>query len=490
MHITLINPNICMQEGDLFGTGIPYLPMSLAWVAGSLRKDHQLTVIDAFGEKPMQIQKENGLHVQGLTISEILARIPKDTNIICIYAAKVVADTITKKIVNAIKKAFAVPLIILENTQSVVAYSLKVAGKEFLDLGADYIIIGEAEERLPMLLECITHKKTPEFDGIFYRKHGKDVLIDKKSFIQDLDKLPFPAWDLFPIKNYWKIGYAHGPMEGPYMPLLTSRGCPYGCKYCVVPETNARRWRVRSAKNVVDEMEHWMNTLSVKEFHWEDLNPTVRKERMVEIAKEILARKLKVSWKLVAGTKVETMDKETITWMANAGCTYVSISPESGSPAVLKLMDKPFNHELAVELVKHMHKLGITTQACFVVGFPGETDADRILTRKYTHTLLKNGIDEVSLFIMTPIPGSNQFANVTGYETYSQLTFTPTWRKDFKKLSRFRTRVYLEFYLLKLLLHPIKLFLQPFHVLTKTFKTKTEMTAFRTLRLMRAIYAN
>ncbi|MBI4145262.1 radical SAM protein [Candidatus Woesearchaeota archaeon] len=487
MHVTLINPNICMQRGDFFGTGIPYLPMSLAWVAGYLRQKHSVTVIDAFGEKPMQMRTEGKLHVQGLTVPEILARVPQDTDIIFVYAAKVVAFTVTKAIVAALRKQFEIPIVMLENTQSVVAYSLKTAGKEFLDAGADYCIIGEAENRVDKLLAAIAAKKDPDFDGILYRKNGKDVLIDKKEFIQNLDELPFPAWDLFPLKNYWALGYAHGPMQGKYVPLLTSRGCPYGCKYCVVPATNARRWRFRSPKHVVDEIEHWVKTLGVTEFHLEDLNPTVRKDRIVEICREILARDLKISWKIVAGTKVETMDRDTVTWMAKAGCTYVSISPESGSPAVLKLMDKPFNHELALDMVRHMHKLGITTQACFVLGFPGETPEDLQLTRKYVNKLVKAGIDEVALFVMTPIPGSNQFNALDGYENYSQLTFTPIWRKDFKRLSSFRNRLYAEFYLRKLLFHPVRLIRQPFNVLFKNFETKTEMTAFRTLKLMRII---
>lgn len=488
MHVTLINPNICMQKGDFFGTGIPYLPLSLASIAGYLRsKNYSLTVIDAFAENPLKIRQEGTLNVQGLTREEIVARVPKDTDVICVYAAKVVAHVITKSIVAALRIAFKVPVVVLENTQSVVAYSLKTAGKEFLDVGADYCIIGEGEYRLEKLLHCIAEKRAPDFDGILYCKDGKDVLVDKKEWIQNLDELPFPAWELFPIENYWKLGYAHGPVQSKYLPLLTSRGCPYGCRYCIVPETNARRWRFRSPRNVVDEMQHWVTTLGVREFHFEDLNPTVRKDRIVEICKEILARDLKILWKIVAGTKIETLDRETITWMAKAGCTYVSISPESGSPAVLKLMDKPFNHELALDLVSHMRSLGITTQACFVLGFPGETDADLQLTRSYIHKLVKAGIDEVSLFIMTPIPGSNQFNALSGYDNYSQLTFTPTWRPDFKKLSAFRTKLYVEFYLRKALHHPLLLAAQPFRVLSRNFKTKTEMTAFRTLRLMRAL---
>ena len=484
MHVTLINPNICMQKGDFFGTGIPYMPMSLAWIAGFLRsKGHSITVVDAFGENPFIFRKEGDLIVQGLTVQQILEKIPSNVECIGVYAAKVVADTITKKIVKSLREKFSVPIVLLENTQSVVAYSLKVAGKEFLNLGVDYIILGEGEYRFQKLLECIKNNVTPDFDGLYYKKGNDFVLFDKKEFITNLDELPFPAWDLFPLENYWKLGYAHGPMQSRYIPLLTSRGCPYGCKYCVVPETNARRWRFRNAKNVVDEMEHWNKKFGVVEFHWEDLNPTIRKDRMLDISKEIIDRGLHFRWKLVAGTKVETMDVNVITQMAKAGCTYISVSPESGSPNVLKLMDKPFNHELGLELVQHMKKEGITTQACFVLGFPGETKEDLNMTKTYIRKLVRAGIDEVALFIMTPIPGSNKFESVQGYKNFSQLTFSPVWRADYKYLSGFRTKRYIEFYLLKLFYHPLRLLQQPWNLFTHNFKTKTEMTAYRTWRL-------
>ncbi len=485
MHVTLINPNICMQKGDFFGSGIPYMPMSLAFVAGYLRsKDFDITVIDAFGERPLQARKLGNLIIQGLYPEEICNKVPKDTDAIAVYAAKVVADSSTKEIVKLLRARFKIPIIMLENTQSVVAYSMRLAGQGFLDAGADYVIIGEGEPRLELLLHKIKQKKEPDFDGIIYRKGSEVIARDKQGYITNLDALPFPAWELFPLNNYWNLGYAHGPMQNKYIPLLTSRGCPYGCRYCIVPETNTRRWRARTAKNVVDEIEHWHKLYEINEFHWEDLNPTVRKDRIQEICKEIIARNLNISWKIVAGTKIETLDKETIDWMAKAGCRYVSISPESGSARVLQLMDKPFNHQLGLELVKHMHKLGMTVQACFVLGFPGEQKADRKLTRKYVRQLLYSGIDEVSLFIMTPIPGSKQYGVVKGYDSLSQLTFSPTWRADFRSLSWYRFVTYVQFYLIKAIIRPFKLLKQPINVLRKNFETKTEMTAYRTWRLI------
>jgi len=265
--------------------------------------------------------------------------------------------------------------------------------------------------------------------------------------------------------------------------LLTSRGCTLPCKFCIVPETNNQKWRPRSAKNVFEEIKHWHCKYDVTEFHIEDLNPTINKNRMIELSQLILDNHLKITWKFAAGTKIETLDKDAIDIMARAGCSYVSLSPESGSQKVLQAMKKPFNHKHGIEMVKHMNKLGITTQACFVLGFPGETDEDLKLTKNYAKELAKAGVDEIAMFIMTPIPGSETMGQVKGYTQLEQLTFSPSWRQDYKKLNKFRWNTYVHYLFWKAKYHPIKLLQQPISVITRRFKTKMEMTAYRAAKI-------
>jgi len=486
MRITLINPNIVSQKGDLFGSGIPYMPVSLCYLAAQLReKKHHVTLIDAFGLNPFKARNVGNYVVQGLDDNEIIKRIPRSTEAVFIYASLVVAHFRTIEITKAVKKHFKnIPVIVFENTQSVIAYSLRDSYKEFLDAGVDYIITGESEERVVKLLADINENKTPrEIDGLIFRHGNKIVIHEKKTFIKDLDSLPFPAWDLLPLKNYWRLGYSHGPFSGKYLCLLTSRGCPYQCRFCIVPTTNKRMWRPRSPKNVVDEIEAYSRKFGVDDFHLEDLNPTIDKKRVVEISKEIISRGLKVTWKCAAGTKIDTVDEETIDWMVKAGCIYISTSPESGSPRVMKLMRKPFPHDRAAELVRHIYKKGIASQACFVLGFPGETENDLKMTGNYIIKLVKKGVSEVAMFIMTPIPGSNTYGEVKGYESLSQLTFSPTWRKEFKRLNKFRLKMYLTFFIIKTLYHPVHMLKQLYAFFSGKYITKMEMTFWRAVKI-------
>jgi radical SAM superfamily enzyme YgiQ (UPF0313 family) len=234
----------------------------------------------------------------------------------------------------------------------------------------------------------------------------------------------------------------------------------------------------------VDEIQYFNKLYGVKEFHIEDLNPTVDKKRMINISKLIMKRKLKITWKIGSGTKLETLDKEALTWMSKAGCTYISISPESGSPRLLKTMNKSFNHQLGLDLVEYMSKLGITTQACFVLGFPGETKKDLELTEDYLCQLVKKGISEIALFIITPAPGSSIYnPKSKKYKSLSQLTFSPKWRKDYEFYHKTRKSMYAKFFLLKLRYRPLSLLKLLINFLTGRFSTKMEMTLYRYLRL-------
>ncbi len=487
MHVVLINPNLVVQSNDPFTTGIVYMPVGLAYVAASMRSAGiSVQVIDAFAEKPGQARKVGNFSILGLTPQEVAARVPADATAIFVFAINLTNHIAAADIVKALKDDNAtIPLVILENTQAVTAYALQDVMSEFFEVGADYVLTGEAEERAIRLVQYLAGNDASDsladLDGLgtptFYRPPA--------GFLSNLNELPFPAWDLFPLENYWNLRFAHGPQStGRYLPLLTSRGCPYPCRFCVVPATNQQRWRARSAANVVDEIEYYVQRFQVREFHIEDLDPTISDQRTRAIAQEICQRHLNITWKIVAGTKVETIrSEETIELMAKSGCRYISISPETGSPDVLKLMRKPFDLGHAVRLVGKMNQVGIFTQACFVLGFPGEKPEDLAQTWDLVRHLTQKGIDEIAIFIITPVPGSAIFGELDGYASLSEMTFTPTWREDYPALSRFRLRLYIHFLWWKFRYHPVKLLKQPFNFLRRRYNTKMEMVPYRALKM-------
>jgi anaerobic magnesium-protoporphyrin IX monomethyl ester cyclase len=487
--ITLINPNLAVQRDDIFTTGIIYMPVSLAYFAGSLRSSgFECTVVDAFGENPDQYWIEGNFMFRGLTPSEVINRIPPLSSTIVLYANNITNHASLIRIIRRVRPIFPeIPIVVMENTQAVTAYSLRRAQESFYDAGADFIISGEAEDRGIDLLKMLHGKGVKNdicIDGVGYRKSGTTNYVPPQRSVAHLDDLAFPAWDLFPLDKYWRLKYAHGPFEtDKYLPLLTSRGCPYTCKFCVIPETNGGKWRGRSAQNVVDEMETYLRDYGVCEFHIEDVNPTVSDRRIREICAEIIGRNLRILWKIAAGTKVETIkDETTLELMAEAGCRYISISPESGSTRILNLIGKSFDLDHALRMVRKMNSIGIHSQACFVLGYPGENDDDRRMTWDLVHDLTKAGICEIALFIVAPVPGAAIFEDFSGPSNYSQLNFSPSWRKDYKKINGFRLSLYLHFLIWKVRYHPVKFLRQPVNFLRRRFKTKMEMVPYRAIK--------
>lgn len=489
--ITLINPNLVVQSNDLFTTGIVYMPLTLACFAAVVRENgFPCEVIDAFGEKTGQTWEEKGFIFRGLTPSEVANKVDDQSKAVFLYAGNLTYHASVLKLIKKISSSYRhIPLVVMENTEAVTAYSLRRLQHLFFDTGADYLVTGEPEERGLDLLRAIIQGSENDslstIDGIGFRKNGAAHYVPPKKQIADLDLLPYPAWDLFPLSNYWRLHYAHGPFETKkYLPIQTSRGCLYRCNFCILPEMSNRRWRARSAKNVVEEMQTHAARFGVREFHIEDPNPTVNNQRMRDISQEIIRRNLHVIWKLAAGTKIETIrDEATISIMAKSGCRYVSISPETGSPRILKKMNKPFNLNHAVRMINKMNGVGIYSQACFVLGYPGENEEDRKMTLQLVHDLTRVGVDEIAVFIITPVPGSAIFENFYGYIDYSQLNFSPNWRPDYIKLNRFRLKLYLNFLLWKFRYHPRKMLRQPLRFLKRRFKTKMEMTPYRALHV-------
>jgi anaerobic magnesium-protoporphyrin IX monomethyl ester cyclase len=487
MSFVFINPNLVVQQNDPFTTGIVYMPIGLAYAAAALREaGYRVSVIDAFAEAPIRGVKDGVFTLFGLSEDEVAKRVPDGVQAVFIFAINLTNHLAAIKIVKSLKREHPnVPVVILENTQAVTAYALQYVTTEFFQAGADYILTGEAEHRITTLVKCLTGEidrdLIREIDGL----GSPDHYSPPEGFIKDLDALPFPAWDLFPLENYWKLRFAHGPQStAKYLPLLTSRGCPYPCRFCVVPATNRQSWRPRSAVNVVDEIEVYVKKFRVREFHIEDLDPTISDERTRELAEEIIRRGLNIVWKIVAGTKVETIrSEETVDLMARSGCRYISISPETGSARVLKLMKKPFDLDHAVKIVKRMSQVGIRSQACFVLGFPGEERDDLEKTWNLVHDLTRKGVDEIALFIITPVPGSAIFNEFEGYSSLSEMNFTPTWRDDYLALSRFRLRLYTRFLWWKFRYHPLKMIKQPINFLRRRYDTKMEMVPYRALRL-------
>lgn len=271
----------------------------------------------------------------------------------------------------------------------------------------DYIILGEGEYRFLELL-----KGNTEIDGIAIAKNKEIRLPTNK--IEDLNKLPFPARHLLNMKKYIKINKCISPYpkKSRTEQVLATRGCPCNCFFCSTPRFVGHKLRVRTPKNVVTEMKHLIDQYGIEEIQFNDDNMTANSKYAIELFKSM--KPLGIVFCMANGTMVNSLNKEVIHTMKQAGCYQITFSVESGSQNTLKFMRKSVNLERVKPLVKYAQSLGISCHVTMILGMPGETLEDAKKTFKFANYCC---FDSASFFMICPIPGSDlyEFCKEKGY---------------------------------------------------------------------------
>jgi len=452
-RFTLISPRIAVQKGDFLGSGVPYWPVELATLAGFLRdRGTPPMVIDMLGNAPMRFEHRDDHFLQGETIDRFLDKPEvQAADVFILYAMSYMSHGELIEIVRTLRRVRPeAKVAVLENSQAVTAYSLPRLAPDFFEAGADALICGEPYFNWDAIEAFLTGAPGAERPGNVLT--AGDAAAPLRLYQKKDGKYPIPAWELFRIEGYFKLPYSHGPKTPRFLPVLTSRGCPYPCDFCVVPETNDRRWRERSAADVVEELIVLRDNFGVRDFQIEDLNPTVRHERFDDICNLLIERKAGIRFYIVSGTKAETVPIDQVPLLAKAGCRYISISPESGSADLMKTIGKPFRYDHGLDLVTACRKHGIRTQACFLVGHPSETESDFEASRSYLASMIRAGLDEVAVFVVAPFAGSALYAQsrIGVTDTRAMPSFSPKGRADYEQVERRRSTLIKLFFAEKL----------------------------------------
>ncbi|MHB8132426.1 MAG: B12-binding domain-containing radical SAM protein, partial [Mobilitalea sp.] len=267
--------------------------------------------------------------------------------------------------------------------------------------GVDYLVLGEGEEVFKNLLDHIDNKNDlKNIAGLVFKENSAIIYTGMPPHIENLDGLPFPARNLVPYKKYTSL-LSKGEN---FTTIFTSRGCPFRCSFCARPHLG-KRFRARSADNVVDELEECVE-MGINEFLFYDDTFTVQKKRVLDICNEITKRKLDIGWDIRA--RVDTVDEEIIKHLKKAGCKGIHYGVESGSDKVLKALKKDINLEQVAQTFKLTRKYDIPILAYFMIGNPSETRDD---IDKTFELMRKLKPDYVHLTIFIPFPGTQIYAN-------------------------------------------------------------------------------
>ena len=451
-------------------------------------------IIDALGENPYQITPfKKGSFLRGMKTDEIIEKIDADTRLVGISNLFSFAYPAVEILCQEIRRHLPEVKIVLGGPHPSACY------KEILESvpEVDFVVLGEGEESLLGLLEHLEGSEEKNvLSGVAARDESGEVVVLKSSKrIKNLNKdyMPFPARHLLPMENYIQAQEGHGPSSGRWTSILSSRGCPYGCTFC---ESRRTAWIARTPKDVVDEMEYCQKEWGINEFHFEDDNMTINKDRLIGICDEIIQRKLGIKWQTPNGIRASVTDMEMLEKMKESGCMHITLAPETGSERVLNEIiekGKDFNLTQLKECGAMAHKIGLKVAAYFIIGLPGETRQEVGETIKYAKELAKFGVDEVAFGLFIPLPGTplwevarkkHQEMDFLDLLAVGDMNKAVSWNDDIdaEELNALRLRAYFAFHITKMIYNPFSFVQSLVNILRNNEETKTERTVLQFLK--------
>ena len=413
MKITFVNPPYPSKAHS----HPAFIPLGIAYLGAVAEKaGHEVNVIDCQAEK--------------LDYTSFRQRISQ-TN------PEVVGVTATTLLYNSAKQIIT----IAKETHPDCVTMLGGSHASFWDENAlkecpslDIVVRREGEATFLELLNKLQNKQN--LNGVlgstFRTKDGTITRNPDRPFIENLDELPFPAYHLLPLTAFHRMGKT-------IFPLTTSRGCVYWCDFCSTVRMFGKGYRMRSPKNVVDEMEKLHNTYGESQFTFYDDAFTVNHDHTRQLCQELKTRNLHVNWD--CETRVDMVNRDLLQTMKNAGCMAVWFGVESGSQKILGAMNKKIKLDQTRYAYKTAHDLGLMTVASTVIGFPGETEETAWETIDF---IMELNPDDIGFYVATPYPGTPMYdlvkqkgwLRITDFNKYD--TATPTFETPWLKMERIR----------------------------------------------------
>ncbi len=284
----------------------------------------------------------------------------------------------------------------------------------------DFGIVGEGESSFSALVRRVGEGKDPgDVPGLV----GPNTLNPPGDFIRDLDSIPFPARSLLPNGAY---RYALWPGKK-VTTMITSRGCPYRCIFCD-KSIFGSKWRTRSPKNVLDEMEQIVKELGIQSVVIYDDLFTLDKQRVKEICQGILERGLRFQWKCEG--RVDRVDGEMLAWMKKAGCSLIAYGVESGNQVGIDYLQKGITLSQIRRAFALTRRAGIRPMAYFILGIPVETYAQGLETIRFAKEL---NPDYAQFSILSPLKGTKLYEEAKAGGWYQEVEANNPFDKDQKR---------------------------------------------------------
>jgi radical SAM superfamily enzyme YgiQ (UPF0313 family) len=372
----------CQERQETLGTTKP--PYSLAVIAALLReKGRDFRLIDQTGERQATEAVIERLDREGFAPTLV---------VFCSTIPTLGADVAEMK---KLKRRYHAPLVCFGPHAS-------CAPVESMQRAPDVeaMIVGEPEDAVLALADLDSLDQADRVPAVTFRRGGELVSHRTRGTFDGFLDMPFPAWDLLPLK-----GYRLPLVTKPYLLIETSRGCPYSCDFCVVPYFHGHKFRERSAKRLVDDIERGHRQLGIDYFYlWGD-TVTLNQKSFSQFCDELIARDLGVKW--FANARADNLqDLAFVERLKRAGCWMLSMGVESASDDTRRDMLKRLEHAKIAVAFGNLRRAGIKSFGFFIYGYPGDTVRSMGETTRYAIEL---DADFANFYPAVPYPGTAMY---------------------------------------------------------------------------------
>ncbi|HEY6837215.1 MAG TPA: radical SAM protein, partial [Geobacteraceae bacterium] len=272
-------------------------------------------------------------------------------------------------------------------------------GGVLADPHVDFVIRGEGEESFAALATALASGSDPgTVAGVSYRRDGELVISDKSPLIADLNTLPQPDYEAFPVERYIEHNRHLRSIRG--ISMIVSRGCPFQCTFCAVHQTMGRKWRIKSPQRVVDELVALKERFQLEGVWFKDSIFNLDRQWVKEFCRLMVEQKVEIAWQAL--TRIDLIDEEELQLMKRAGLTQLDLGIETGSPRSLVRLKKGITVDKIKEKVA-IAKRHVKVFGFFMIGIPGENETDVEQTFELAKAL---DLDRWTWSIYSPLPGS------------------------------------------------------------------------------------
>ena len=275
----------------------------------------------------------------------------------------------------------------------------------------DYVILGEPEKPF---LDIVRGVLT---ENIAYQSGG-EVIVTKRTLLQDLDWLPFPARDLLPNEKY----VAPYVRKNPFTTISTSRGCPYSkCTFCPTNIWYMNKVRYRSVANVIKEIDEIINKFKIHSIIFRDQSLTFEQERLIKLCNEIIHKGYSISWRCFSG--IGSINQKLLSIMKKSGCYQINYGFESGSQEILDLNNKGITLKESANAARLTKEAGMEVSGSFMLGMFGDTEET---IKKTINFAIELNLDYAEFLMATPLP-STRFYELCGLSERTPTSLSQRW---------------------------------------------------------------